>query len=226
MSLTAFARRLSVGFVFLAIIAGGLIGTRGAAAVNPPVAQDDHYTVAAGGVLNVQKPGVLANDISGSGSFLQVTELGATSGGTVSLNGTGAFSFTPNAGFIGTAFFQYKINDGLNTSLNFGTAFINVVANGPTNSAPVAKNDTFNVKKNGQLGISKPGVLGNDTDANNDPLRAFLVKGPSHGTLILKLDGGFVYTPAKGFVGTDTFTYRANDGAANSNTATVTFNIA
>jgi VCBS repeat-containing protein len=68
-------------------------------------------------------------------------------------------------------------------------------------------------------------VLGNDSDANGDKLTARLVSKPAHGTLILKLDGGFVYTPAAGFVGTDTFTYQANDGAANSNVATVTFTI-
>jgi hypothetical protein len=225
MSLIAFARRLTVGLVFLALIVGALAGTRGASAVNPPVPQDDHYTVAAGGVLNVQKPGVLANDISGSGSFLQVTDLGATNGGTVSLNGNGSFSFTTKAGFVGTAFFQYKIDDGANTSLRFGTAFIKVVAGGPSNAAPVAKDNAFNVKKNGKLGISKPGVLGNDTDANKDVLRANLVSKPAKGTLVLKSDGGFVYTPNKNFVGTDKFTYRANDGAANSNIATVTFTV-
>jgi hypothetical protein len=38
---------------------------------------------------------------------------------------------------------------------------------------------------------------------------------PSHGTLVLKADGSFVYTPAKGFVGTDTFTYiMTTDGVA------------
>ena len=35
-----------------------------------------------------------------------------------------------------------------------------------------------------------------------------------------------VYTPNPGFVGTDTFTFRANDGESNSNIATNTIHVA
>jgi hypothetical protein len=219
------ARRFAVGLVLMGLLAGVIAGTHGASASTPPVANNDFYTVGSGGVLNVAAPGVLANDISGSGHFLQVSDLGTVSNGTVNLNGNGAFSFTPKAGFVGTASFQYKINDGANDSVNFGTAFITVTANGPVNRAPVANNNSFNVAKNGRLAIGAPGVLGNDTDLDGDKLSAKLVSSTLHGTLILKIDGGFVYTPVKGFAGTDSFTYRANDGAANSNIATVTFTV-
>jgi len=225
MFILSLARRFAVGLVLMGMFAGVMAGTHGASASNPPVPQDDHFTVGTNGVLNVQKPGVLANDISGSGFSLQVSALGAVSNGTVSLNGNGSFVFTPKAGFAGLAFFQYKINDGANDSLRFGTAFINVVVGGPTNAAPVANNDAYNVTKNQRLVISAPGVLLNDKDANGNKLTANLVAKPTHGTLILKVDGGFVYTPATGFVGTDKFTYRANDGAANSNVATVTLTV-
>ena len=36
---------------------------------------------------------------------------------------------------------------------------------------------------------------------------------PSHGKLALKADGSFVYTPAKDYTGTDTFTYKIMSGA-------------
>lgn len=225
MVILSLARRFVVGLVLMGMLAGVMAGSRGASAFNPPVANNDFFTVGSGGVLNVAAPGVLANDISGSGSFLQVSDLGTVKNGTVSLNGNGSFSFKPNAGFVGTASFEYKINDGANDSVNFGTAFITVTANGPVNRAPVANNNSFNVPKNRRLALGAPGVLGNDTDLDGDKLSARLVAGPKHGTLILKIDGGFVYTPAKGFVGPDSFTYRANDGAANSNIATVTFNV-
>jgi VCBS repeat-containing protein len=225
MFILSLARRFGAGLVLMGLLAGVMAGSHGVSASNPPVPQDDHFTVGSGGVLNVAKPGVLANDISGSGFSLQVSDLGAVSNGTVNLNGNGSFSFTPKAGFVGLAFFQYKINDGANDSLRFGTAFINVVAGGPVNVAPVANNDSFTGVKNRPLAFSAPGVLQNDKDANNDKLRAVLVAKPTHGTLILKIDGGFVYTPNTGFVGTDKFAYRANDGAANSNTATVTITI-
>ena len=49
-----------------------------------------------------------------------------------------------------------------------------------------------------------------------------LVTGPAHGTLTLNADGSFTYTPAANYNGTDSFTYKANDGTLDSNVATVT----
>src|SRR5207237_6446740 len=40
-------------------------------------------------------------------------------------------------------------------------------------------------------------------------------------TLSLSANGGFTYTPAANFNGTDSFTYKTNDGALDSNVATV-----
>lgn len=68
-------------------------------------------------------------------------------------------------------------------------------------------------------------VLQNDLDAEGDPLTAILVAGPQHGIVKLNSDGGFVYTPEAGFTGIDTFRYKANDGAADSNVATVSINV-
>ena len=69
------------------------------------------------------------------------------------------------------------------------------------------------------------GVLANDTDVEGDLLLASLVTGPSHGSLTFHSDGTFTYVPDPNFNGTDTFTYRANDGTDNSNLATVTINV-
>ena len=65
-------------------------------------------------------------------------------------------------------------------------------------------------------------VLANDSDPDGNPLTAILVSGPSNGSLTLNADGTFNYTPNSGFTGTDSFTYKANDGALDSNVATVT----
>ncbi|MCR4410833.1 MAG: Ig-like domain-containing protein [Thermoguttaceae bacterium] len=69
------------------------------------------------------------------------------------------------------------------------------------------------------------GVLGNDTEVEGEALAAVLVRGPSHGTLVLSADGSFTYTPEADYSGTDTFTYRASDGVAESNVATVTITV-
>jgi len=68
-------------------------------------------------------------------------------------------------------------------------------------------------------------VLGNDTDADNNSLTAALVVAPAHGSLTLNANGSFVYTPAANYNGSDSFTYKANDGQVDSNVATVTLSI-
>src|SRR5207245_9429708 len=70
------------------------------------------------------------------------------------------------------------------------------------------------------------GVLANDTDVDGDPLTAILVNGPAHGTLSLNNDGSFTYTPALNYNGSDSFTYKANDGQLDSPTnATVSITV-
>ena len=69
-------------------------------------------------------------------------------------------------------------------------------------------------------------MLGNDTDVDGDTLTAVAASaGPAHGTLTLNADGSFTYTPAANYNGTDSFTYKANDGTADSNVATVTITV-
>ncbi|MDL1916138.1 tandem-95 repeat protein, partial [Anaerolineae bacterium CFX4] len=95
----------------------------------------------------------------------------------------------------------------------------------PVNDAPVAVNDAYATDEDTTLNVAAPGVLTNDTDIDGDPLTAVLVVGPTNGTLTLNGDGGFVYTPNANFNGSDTFTYKANDGTADSNVATVTITV-
>jgi VCBS repeat-containing protein len=76
------------------------------------------------------------------------------------------------------------------------------------------------------LSVVLQGVLAGDTDIDGDVLTAILASGPSHGSLTLSPDGSLQYTPAANFHGTDSFTYRASDGAASSNLATVTIEVA
>ena len=53
-------------------------------------------------------------------------------------------------------------------------------------------------------------------------LPAVLLTGVSHGSLALRPDGGFLYTPATDYVGTDSFNYLAVKGLTNLGVATVT----
>ncbi len=89
------------------------------------------------------------------------------------------------------------------------------------NRPPRATGDAYQTRKGVPLVTGAPGVLANDADAEGDPLGASRVGGPEHGTLDLKQDGSFTYTPVPGWTGTDRFTYRVADGLADSEVATV-----
>ena len=52
------------------------------------------------------------------------------------------------------------------------------------------------------------------------------VSDPAHGTLTLNADGSFTYIPAANYNGSDSFTYKANDGTVDSGVATVNLTIA
>ncbi len=95
----------------------------------------------------------------------------------------------------------------------------------PGNTPPTAVDDTYTVEEDNTLTIVAPGVLSNDTDADGDPLTAVLVDDVASGRLTLDGDGGFTYAPDANFAGDDTFTYVANDGADDSNAATVTITV-
>src|SRR5207244_6335656 len=58
-----------------------------------------------------------------------------------------------------------------------------------------------------------------------DTFSTVLVSGPTHGSLTLNASGSFTYTPAANYNGSDSFTYKANDGTTDSNVATVTLTI-
>jgi FtsP/CotA-like multicopper oxidase with cupredoxin domain len=77
----------------------------------------------------------------------------------------------------------------------------------------------------GGLIVAAPGVIGNDNP--NTGVSAVLVSGPLSGTLTggLLANGSFTYTPNANFNGGDFFTYMTNNGAANSNVATVNITV-
>ena len=96
----------------------------------------------------------------------------------------------------------------------------------PGNTPPVAVNDSYSTNEDTALTVLAPGVLGNDSDADGNRLTAVLVSGPAHGTLTLYSNGSFTYTPAANYNGPDSFTYKANDGQADSNNiATVSITV-
>ena len=91
-------------------------------------------------------------------------------------------------------------------------------------SAPVAVNDTAATEMDAPVAIA---VTANDSDADGDSLQveSFSPASAQGGTVAASGAGQLTYTPAAGFVGTDTFTYAVSDGQYTSNTATVTVTV-
>ena len=178
-----------------------------------PTANDDPYTVDANATLTIDSPGVLENDNDADGDTLTAIKVTNPSHGTVTLNANGSFTYTPNAGFSGHDSFTYKANDGTADS-NVATVNLTV--------KPVANDDSYSTAAETPLTIDAPGVLGNDEGAT---LSAILVANATDGNVALNADGSFTYTPNAGFTGTDSFTYKANDGSNDSNVATVTIDV-
>lgn len=90
----------------------------------------------------------------------------------------------------------------------------------PVLQAPVAVDDTFPALGNATLNQHASGVLANDTP-NGGSITAFDSAGSEGGTLDLKADGSFTYTPAANYVGPETFNYTLSNEEGES-TATVT----
>ena len=107
-----------------------------------------------------------------------------------------------------------------------GAETVNItIAPSGSNTAPVAVADSYSTPQDTALVQAAPGVLANDTDANSDPLTAVLNANVTHGSLTLNANGSFTYTPTTGYSGPDSFTYHANDGAADSNVVTVSLTV-
>ncbi len=137
--------------------------------------------------------------------------------------------YSPDAGFTGTDGFTFKASDG---GLDSNTATATVTVTPPGNVAPTAVAVTVATP----AGVALPVTL-QATDADNCELAFSVVTPPAHGMLSSLADQACVagspnhdsatvmYTPTAGFNGTDSFTFKANDGTVDSNTATVTITV-
>ncbi|MCB1521515.1 MAG: cadherin-like domain-containing protein, partial [Hyphomicrobiaceae bacterium] len=125
--------------------------------VAPVAADDGGFATLAGVPLVISTPLLLANDSDGNGDSLTIVSVGAAVGGTVSLGLFGTIAFTPSAGFVGLASFEYVVSDG-NGGTATATATIDVQAVGTTITgssadevlAGTSGNDIFAVLGNNQ----------------------------------------------------------------------------
>ena len=187
----------------------------------PPVANDDAYSTDEDTTLLVVAPGVLGNDSDADGDLLTAVLDTGSGNGTLTFNADGSFTYTPDSDFNGIDSFTYHANDG---SADSNTATVNITVDA-VNDPPVAVDDAYATDEDTTLNIAAPGMLGNDSDPDGDPLTVVVLTVPQHGSGSIGSDGSLNYMPDANFSGSDTFSYKASDGAAESNIATVTITV-
>ncbi|OFZ66614.1 MAG: hypothetical protein A2V79_06080 [Betaproteobacteria bacterium RBG_16_56_24] len=138
--------------------------------------------------------------------------------GALAVNVDGTFSYTPALNYFGIDSFSYRLSDG---PLDSNLATVNLTVT-PVNDAPVAADVQAATAEDTALVIAL-GTYASDVDSTT--LTTQIVTGPTHGVLTQNADGSYSYTPYANYNGADSFTYRINDGALDSNIATVTLAI-
>ncbi len=187
------------------------------------------------------------NDTDAESDPLTITATGGTPLGTVTITGGGTgLTYNPNGQFnalnvgdTASDTFTYTVSDG-----NGGTdtATVTVTVTG-LNDAPVGVADSFTGANSALAGVTLAvstslatpnvpvvgNVLTNDTDVDNAQAGFTATSGSSStnaGAVSMNTNGTFSYTPAPGFIGSDTISYTVHDNnATNPLTATGTITV-
>jgi outer membrane protein OmpA-like peptidoglycan-associated protein len=177
-----------------------------------PVAQNDSATTPVATAVVIA---VLTNDTDPDGNPLSISAVGAAQNGTATINGS-SISYLPRAGFAGSDSFTYTVSDGQG-----GTATANVTVT-VSGRPPIANPDSATTRTGTPVTIN---VLANDSDPEGDALSVSAVGTAAHGTVTINANGSVTYTPAAGYVGSDTFTYTLRDATGATATGTVSVTV-
>jgi VCBS repeat-containing protein len=166
-------------------------------------------------ISSLPSNGVLYTDATLSQVYVERNAINAPHGPI----GEATLYFKPAADFHGEVTFNYIAYDGFGQSAATATVTVN-----PVNDTPVAQNQAYDV--NEDQTVTGYSVDNGTIDVEQNSLTYTVVDGPTHGSLTMNAStGGFSYTPEANYNGPDSFTYKANDGTADSNVATVSLTI-
>jgi hypothetical protein len=208
------------------VVDDGLVPAIDRATVYFDVAVDTNTTFAIDDInfTRVDTPvdgNVLTNDIDPEGDVQTVTTTTVTSsqGVVVTIDAvTGAYTYTPPAGYIGVDSFVYSIVDNrvVCPATDNATVFINV------DPVCIATADAF--ESCIDTTVARGSVLANDIDPDI-VLTTGNITTASGGVAVMQADGFFTYTPAVGFEGLDSFTYTMRNNSGLSCDAPVTIEV-
>jgi gliding motility-associated-like protein len=158
---------------------------------------------------------VVTNDIEPNGDLLVVDTalVLIPMNGTIVIDSTGDYTYTPNAGFTGLDSFIYVVCDNQTPALcDTATAYITVIdISDEDNNPPVANNDYYITLVD--VAINGVDITNNDFDPDGDNIVVAPITSPANGTVTFPMGGmGMInYVPNAGFTGLDTFYYRICD---------------
>lgn len=129
---------------------------------------------------------------------------------------------TGSTDYNGSASFDYTVTAGGEIS-NTASAALTISS---VNDSPVATSASITTAEDTAYtsdGSVRPSLAG--TDVDNDSLTCAKVSDPSHGTVTINSNCSFTYTPAANYNGTDSFTFKVNDGSVDSAASTVSITV-
>jgi len=180
----------------------------------PPSAADDTATTDEDIAATIS---LVANDVDPDGDPLLVSDVTQGANGSVVINPDNSVTYSPAANFNGTDTFTYTITD---TWGETSTANVMITINA-INDPPMA--EAASVSTDEDLSVLINLVA---TDVDSSGLTLAIVSEPANGTLSPISDGNVNYLPNPNFNGSDSFTFKANDGEADSIVGTVSITIA
>jgi len=124
-------------------------------------------------------------------------------------------TYTPDLNYNGTDSFTFTANDG---TVNSPEATISIEVR-PVNDTPTADPKSVSLDEDSSLSIVLTG-----SDIDGDPLTYAVLADPAHGTLT-GTPPNLTYLPETNYYGPDTFTFTANDGTVDSETAEVSITV-
>ena len=170
--------------------------------------------------VNSNEDEVVTYDLSNDASDVDGDELtysvhSQPGDGNISIEGS-ILTYTPNANYYGSDTSNWTVSDGI---VSLTKAFtVNVTS---VNDVPVATDMTVSTNETRFISLD---ITLDVTDADGDALTYSIVNNAANGTTTLNGDV-VTYVPTTDWNGEDSFTFKANDGTVDSNTATATITV-